>query len=215
MLNEQDAAFLELFGGPDFARKVADSILGAVEQANLSMSVLFDDLANCEALGEVCRSKVNENIRQLAKARGMEVAMEKPSSQRYRNVLISVPGARLTVSRGYGLDHAASGSGFKRRLSECPLQMSLDLFGEGESRYRQQQGDVSAAIIAWGLETMPNGIAVVSFIELQEVLGSIDSIQTRVDLLGMHVGHGQAFVPNMYDDSMPVTPKRREKASNA
>lgn len=204
---------LTLVGGNVFAKKAVDSVKGGISSVRKNAGILYDDVKHCDAIGEMCRAKVNENIRFLAQGQGQNVSIQKPRKQRYGNVLIDVGGTFLTVGRCYGRDHHVKNSMFRDELTSNPQQMRLDLYGEGDTVNPPVDSLPSALILAWDI-VVNNGIPSVTCIELQEVVGSPNWIKRRIDLLAMENNVLTISAPYIYDNSIDVKPKIKKRMSS-
>lgn len=214
MLTDADKRILEPLGGPIFAEKAANCIIEAVASIHKDAGKIFDDVEHCDAIGEMCRAKVNEGFRFLAQGQGYEVTLEKPRNTRYDNPLIRVNGTVLTIARAYGQNHLVKCSGFRNALAN-PYQMTLDLYGEGDRANTIPGEPDTSLILAWDISTY-RGRPSVTFIELQEVLGSPQWVKHRIDLLAAKNNVVTLNVPYIYDDVIDVTPKvKRKKANDA
>lgn len=212
MFSDADMKILEPLGGTIFVEKATDCITTAVASIHKDAGKLFDDVEHCEAIGEMCRAKVNEGFRFLALGQGYDVTLEKPKNTRYENPLIRVNGTLLTIARAYGSNHVVKRSGFRNALAN-PYQMTLDLFGEGDSASSIPEEPTTSLILAWDI-TIHRGKPSVTFIELQEILGSPQWVKHRIDLLAAKNNVLTINMPYIYDDQIDVTPKLKRKKAN-
>lgn len=207
MNTEADMEILKTLGGPVFAKKAVVAITSAIESVRKQAGILYEDVANCDVIGEMCRAKINENIRFLAQGQGQDVTIEKPRKQRYGNVLVTVGSTLLTVGRGYGPNHLVKDSMFRQALTSDPLQMKLNLYGDEEPEFDEAP---TALILAWGI-TVNNGIPSVTRIELQQVIGSPRYVVAKIDLLEARSNVLTINMPYIYDDALDVKPKNKQR----
>ena len=199
--NQHELKILEPLGGPDFVERVIKTIRTADAAAHSGCQILFTDFAHCDVLGEVRRTKINEALAGLATAMGLDYCYEKPSRQRYNNLVIRAKDTVLTVARMYGWNRVSRPSGFRTELA----QMRLNLFGETDEAYSVPDDNVCALILTYEV-----GIAgdhpVVTNIELHEVGVSAEDVTYRIDL-GAKVGAQSVNTHEVVFDDFDIKPK--------
>lgn len=199
--NQHELKILEPLGGPDFVERVVKTIRSADAAAYSDCQTMFPDLAHCDVLGEVRRTKINGALAGLATAMGLDYSYEKPGKQRYNNLVIRAKDTVLTVARMYGWNRVSRPSGFRTELA----QMRLDLFGETDEVYTVPDDNVRALILTYEV-----GIAgdhpVVTNIELHEVGVSAEDVTYRIDL-GAKVGVKSVNTHEVVFDDFDIKPK--------
>lgn len=214
MLSNHDLKILVPMGGVAFASRAAGCVADAAESVWDAAKKTYEDVEHCEAIGEMCRSKVNENFRFLALAIGCDVARHRPESTRYDNVILRFDGAQVIVGRGYGNGHLIKCNEFRDEFA-CSSQMTLDLFGDHDSDPSVPEVECTPLVLSWGIETYL-GRPSVTFVELQEISGSPQNVIHCIDLLNMRDDSLTIGAQYLYDDDIQVVPKiKRERSSNA
>ena len=199
--SQHELEILAPLGGPDFVERVVKTIRTADAAAYSNCLTMFSDPNHCDVIGEMRRTKINEELAGLAIAMGLDYSYEKPGRQRYNNLVIRAEDTILTVARMYGWNRVSRPSGFRVDLA----QMRLNLFGETDDAYTVPDDNVRALILTYEV-----GLAadhpVVTNIELHEIGVSPEDVTCRIDL-GAKVGVQSVNTHEVVFDDFDIKPK--------